>query len=315
MADMSKAAFHVLYDGPALASHEMNVHDLAPALLAFGELIEQANETLNGGKRAKVTLNVKASFKTGCFGIELDVAQTLLAQVGALFSSAQAVTAKDLLLWLGLVWDNGDKVLAYGGGLLWLLKKLKGRPLRKVTVLHDGKVRVVIDDEAYEVESEVIDLYRNAKLRKAFAEVMKPLERPGIDEFAVTDRPQSERFIRISKEEAEYFAPPDSIIEELPSTVVETNLQLVSISFRQENKWRFSEGDYPFHAQILDDEFLRRVRENETFSSGDRLKVLMRRTQRVVDGNIKIDHEILKVLEHEKGGVQLPMLFESERPQ
>ena len=42
----SQASFHLIYDGPALANHEMNVRDLAPALLAVGELLEEVNRML-----------------------------------------------------------------------------------------------------------------------------------------------------------------------------------------------------------------------------------------------------------------------------
>lgn len=309
---MSKANFNVLYDGPALVSHEMNVNDLAPALLALGEVIEAANDTLNGSKRAKVALNVKASFKTGCFGIELDLVQTLTQQIGALFSAAQAVTAQDMLRWLGLVWDNGDKAIAYTGGLMWLLKKLKGRPIKHATRLDNGLVRIKIDDESYILEQEVIELYRNAKLRKSLSDVLRPLEQEGIDEFAVTNKHQSARFITVSSSERDYFSAPDAIVETLPSTEVITNLQLVTVNFRPDNKWRFSEGEHPFYATVLDRDFLRKVQENEAFRAGDRLKVRMRKTQKIVDGTIKIDHEILEVLEHEKGLSQIPILFDDE---
>lgn len=314
MSDMSKAAFHILYDGPALANHEMNVNDLAPALLALGEVVETANEVLNGPKRARVSLNVKASFKTGCFGIELDVAQTLLQQMGVLFSSAQAITAQDLLRWLGFAWDNGDKVLAYGGGLLWLLKKKKGEPIKQATRLESGLVRIMIDDQPYDIEAEVLELYRSTKIRKALNEVLKPLDKEGIDEFAITDKPQSERFFTIRTNDRTYFAPPEAIIEDLPATTTETNLQLVSVSFRQDNKWRFSEGDQPFYATIQDQSFLSRVQENETFSAGDRLRVRLRRTQRIVDGTLKVDYEILDVLDHQKGLSQIPIQFDDDPP-
>ena len=42
--DMSKASLRLAYDGEALASHRMDVRDLAPALMGLGELLNAANE-------------------------------------------------------------------------------------------------------------------------------------------------------------------------------------------------------------------------------------------------------------------------------
>ncbi|MFH1620779.1 MAG: hypothetical protein ABIB04_01705 [Patescibacteria group bacterium] len=52
-------SFRISYDGPALASHEMDVRELAPALLAIGGIFEEANKELNG-ERVKVAVNMKA---------------------------------------------------------------------------------------------------------------------------------------------------------------------------------------------------------------------------------------------------------------
>ena len=57
MASRAKAI--IRYDGPALAAHEMDVHELAPALLAFGDLCKTANQIFNGDS-ATVRILVKA---------------------------------------------------------------------------------------------------------------------------------------------------------------------------------------------------------------------------------------------------------------
>jgi hypothetical protein len=36
--------FHVVYDGPALVEHRMDVRDLAPALVAIADLFSAANQ-------------------------------------------------------------------------------------------------------------------------------------------------------------------------------------------------------------------------------------------------------------------------------
>ena len=81
---MSNSSFQVVYDGPALTGSTIDVRDLAPALLAFGDVIEQANFTLNEG-RTSVALRVNASFKSGCFGIDFSVVQSLMDQMTSLF--------------------------------------------------------------------------------------------------------------------------------------------------------------------------------------------------------------------------------------
>lgn len=307
MTDMSKAKFHVLYDGPALENNVMDVNDLAPALLALGDLLEEANRSING-PGTKITLNVKASFKTGCFGIELDVVQSLMQQLGGLFRPDRVAAAQNILMWIGLV---GAPMSTYQG-LIWLIKKLKGQPLTKVTLLDNGKVRFLLDSESVEIEAQVIELYRNAKLRKALEDVLKPLETDGINEFAVTDEPQSSRYVVVHKDEKRYFSAPEQATETLSVTEAETNLQLVSVSFREDNKWRFSEGDSPFYAQIADAKFLARVQNNEQFSAGDILKVRLERIQKLTGDTIKTDYKIKEVLDHRKASVQIPMEFDRE---
>ena len=47
---MSDANFSLIFEGSAVENGEMDVKDLAPSLLALGELIQAANAEINGEK-------------------------------------------------------------------------------------------------------------------------------------------------------------------------------------------------------------------------------------------------------------------------
>ena len=82
---MSTCRFAIAYDGTAVADGRMSVKDLAPALLAVGELFDAANAILNEDA-AKVEAHVKATSE-GSFEVALECVQTsLLDQVVNLFS-------------------------------------------------------------------------------------------------------------------------------------------------------------------------------------------------------------------------------------
>ena len=68
----STANLQLRFDGPELQAHEMDVTLLAPSLLAFGEMCEQANRILNGNE-VKVTVLLKADVKANCVTIDLSI--------------------------------------------------------------------------------------------------------------------------------------------------------------------------------------------------------------------------------------------------
>ncbi len=53
--------FRVTYDGPALESSEMDVRELAPALLAFGDLLDASTRALCGAQ-VRPQVNVRGGF-------------------------------------------------------------------------------------------------------------------------------------------------------------------------------------------------------------------------------------------------------------
>ncbi len=102
---MSHSSFKIVYDGPALQDSMMDVNDLAPALLALGKIIDEANATLNG-HHAKSSLRVKGSFKSGCFGAELEIAQSWMEQTLNVFKDSPISSAKELMDLLGFAFGT-----------------------------------------------------------------------------------------------------------------------------------------------------------------------------------------------------------------
>lgn len=127
---MSEKAFKFIFDGPAFAEHQIDVADLAPALLALGNVVKRANDAINGS-RAEARLMVKATAE-GSFDAILSIDVSFLSAVADMIDHAtghrdRIATAKDLT---DLI-INAGKVL--GGvatgtvGLFYALKKLRGR--------------------------------------------------------------------------------------------------------------------------------------------------------------------------------------------
>jgi len=284
------------YDGPALAAHTMDVRQLAPALLAFGDLAEEAARTL-WGEQVSVKVEVRASFRTGSFGIDLSVATNLAQQ---LMGWLRGETATALV--------NGITLIGAIGGLMGALKWFQGRRPRSVEMTPDGKRRLVCDDgEALIVEEHTVLLLRSLRVREHLWQVVAPVEREGIDTVALgTD----ERIdVVVTREEAPWFVPPaaeETVVHEDESTMA---FSIVSLSFKEGNKWRLSDGNVTVFVEVADQDFLSRVDRNLVrFAKGDLLIGRTRITQRLLpDGNLRTDYTLLSVQEHRPGTPQLDL--------
>lgn len=308
---MSSTSFQVVYDGPALAGSTIDVRDLAPALLAFGDVIEQANMTLNNGQTS-VALRVNSSFKSGCFGIDFSVVQSLVDQLAGLLKSETVVAAKELAEQLGFVYEAGAGAVL---GLIGVLKWLRNRKITKVVLLDNGKARIEVDGDKLEVEQRTIALLRNFKLRKALEDaIAKPLEKDGYESVAISHKPEL-GFIQVTKAERAYFVAPPPDLEELDDAVSTANLQLVNVAFKGDNKWRFFDGSTQFHAALTDEVFVHRVQSGEeNFAAGDILSVKLRKRQWLEGDVMKAEHEVTEVLGHRRGMAQIPLVFTDAEP-
>ena len=94
------AEFSIVYDGEAVADGTIDTKDLAPALLAFAELIEEARSHVPDAP-SDVSLRVRAGFERGSFEVTLELAH-LYQQVVAMFSGPEASAWSNLLQIIGI---------------------------------------------------------------------------------------------------------------------------------------------------------------------------------------------------------------------
>lgn len=295
----------ITYDGPALDAHTMDVRALAPALLAFGDLCEHAALALYGDA-ARVRVEVRASFRTGSFGIDLSVSQQLAQQI-IHWLAGDGVTAvanaKSLLEIIGITGA------AAGGGLIGILRWLKGRRIKRVEADPQGLRIIAEDGEAVAVEERVLVLLQRRSVRESLQRVIEPIEREGIERVAFGDDETITAVIE--RHEAGWFhAPPIEDVMILDETRV-INFSIVSLSFREDNKWRLFDGQATIHVTLADQAFIERVNHNqERFAKGDILKAETRVTQWQTADGLRTEYTILRVLEHRMGAEQIGLPLE-----
>lgn len=301
---MSRAAFTIAYDGPALSDHTMDVRDLAPAMLGLGQLCDAANAVLNGNS-AKIKVHVKAT-SPGSFEIGFEIVQNLHQQFLSLLTSPDVSAAANL------------KSLLFGGGpvvgfptLLWLIKKLRGGSPTKTVALPNDMMRITIGDETLDVPLALMRLYQDLSVRAAAQKVVEePLKTEGITTFEV--REGKEVRLSVNKTEATYFAKPTLEDDTLVDSVRTAAFSIISLAFKEDNKWRLNDGVNSISANIEDKDFLDRVDNNQiSFSKGDILICDVRVVQKQTESGLKTEYTIVRVVEHRAAARQIPLPFES----
>ncbi|WP_281761832.1 hypothetical protein [Pseudodesulfovibrio nedwellii] len=295
---MSTADFSIFYDGEALRGSRMEVRELAPALLAVSELLERANTVLNGDELT-VRVSIKA-FEAGCFGISFEVVQSFANQVATFFKPGTGT--REALEILGLL---GIAPAGVCTGLFWLLNKAKGRKATRIKSQPNNTAEITFDQngqiEKIIVNGDVAALFANTSVRKAVDKVVEPLRTEGIDSLYLEN--QEARTPLAEKQTTEYFTPPDFepvLLNEDEQPQVRF-FSIVSLSFKEDNKWRLTDGSTPINVKITDKKFLQDVNENRiNFAKGDTLKVNLKTIQMQTKDGLKTEYEADKILDHIK---------------
>jgi hypothetical protein len=287
--------FTITFDGEALQAGLMDVRDLAPSLLAIGDLLQEANRVVNGG-RSSISVKVRSHFNRGSFEVSLVLVQGLLEQAQEFLRLYPSIKDTKELLEI-LFFYTGGVTGAYG--LLQFLKRLRGRELPKQGVVFqkNGDIEVNLDNEKVTINHNVYSLATNPTVRVAVERIVAPLQIEGIDKVQFSEGDQSQV---VTKEEAPLLRAGEIGEETLIDNTREAVLSIVRLSFKPEHIWGLSDGTVKISATIQDQTFWDRVASGSiSFSKGDQMRVRLRtRTARKENGDLKSDYTVEQVLEY-----------------
>ena len=288
---------------------EIDVFQLAPTLLAIGELIQESNREINPGGR-QIGVNVKP-FREGTFNVDLTIfTHTNLQQFLNLLNSSPVDEIKKLLEWIGLI---GSTTL----GAVHVIKRLRGQP-KTVEEIAPGEFRYTTkDDRSITVNTQVHQLLSNSQITNNIYKVyVSPIEAQqsvtSVRTFIEGDEKSEVRIEQADVPAMREFVNPSPIPTTLGEVIKEVTHRDVYLNPKRgafdgdAKDWSFRRGDQIVTATIKDKDFLNKCISGEyRLNYSDLLTVELLERQRVIGTQVmKPTYEIVKVTNYIRGAQQ-----------
>jgi len=304
---VSSTQFNVAFEGEPFENGEIDVNDLAPALLALGDVVQSANLALNGD-RADARLKLRATQK-GSFDALLNLDVSWVADMLDVVSAHpdRMVAAERLA---ELLLKGGAIVGGTTYGLFKALTVLRGKKPDKVEETSKG-TEITINQTTILVEPETVRLLEDRKTRQAVEKFgNEALKIEGLKQVRI-GRGDDVEMLLDAKDAPSFNMPSPE--EEEPETVVTKRdvwLKIVTSQFKDGYKWRFTDGgERPFTADMEDIDFLNSVLSGDrTLSANDTMHCTVREEQEMRSAGLQKSIFVEQVIEHRQGPTQLKLV-------
>jgi type III secretion system FlhB-like substrate exporter len=284
---------NIIYNGSAVEDGVIDVKNLASNLLSFANLVQRVSYLISDDKNI-IDIKIKAMSK-GSFDIAL-IMESISSweQITNFFASKDYNAVKEILEIL-----FGGTILGCGG-IFQLYKFLKNKKPKNIKDNNNGTVTITnAEYQELIVSKEELKVFKDVEVRNATKEVIKDtLNKEGLESISFKTENKIEI---ITKEEAKYFDIPIQEDEEIIEHENIAIYSIISLTFKEDNKWTLNDGNTQIKATIIDESFLQKIENGEVaFTKYDKLKCRVLLKQNITDKLPKNDYTILEVLEHIK---------------
>ncbi len=277
--------------------HQVDSNTFISSLIGLTEVIKQVNSELNPGTVVNIKIN---ALEKGSFIAEI--------------ATAILVTAPALPQILDTTCNTFDVVK----GIYQLRKFLKGGKPEAVTT--EGN-KIVIKDNHGNItitDSVTYNIYEsNPTIHKAITGQFVALqEDPSVEGFHLLDKENKEIFSAEKTDFNDLAVLKDAISQDrkIEQVVAELTISKLIFENSQTRKWEFYYKGIKISANIIDNDFFKRIDGGEAFAKGDRLRVELT-IQKTLDKSVNVyaieSYTVTKILEHVSRPEE-PSLFESK---
>lgn len=282
---VSESAFHLRYEGDAVAQGLMDVSQAAPSLLAIGRLCERLGNYAYGGQ-CKVKVELSAQIRQGSWE-------------GLLYVTIPTAAA---ILGEG---PSAEAIIEWAQKLLDLFRRKAESEQKPTFEIRDNQTHITIENLTVAFPNAVANAVADKSVNKSVQEIVRPVAAGhGIEAVSLRRRDEEEG-VRIESAAASKMLGAGAI--ELPGVQVseismDSWLIVGKAALEHDLHWdvRLGEGRPLVSMRVLDEDFLARVAANEiTFGGGTVISAKVTATQTLYpDASLELsDYRIVEVVE------------------